>query len=206
MGGLSAQIEISTDGLDLSFISVYYSQVSNGLDTATTHYNITSKEPAETADGLSAPSNSWSSKSSSSRSDPPEPSSSSAAPTATVWYTATAEPNVGDKPLLTGTVLGILFGFVTALVFLMAGVWRASRIWKKERPKGGNTATAGPHSSVGSIGADGDNNNSNNKRTFGTEVGGNRLNEAEAKPYVTPVHEVDGRHVYPRQVEIPSPG
>ncbi|KAK8091925.1 hypothetical protein PG997_002286 [Apiospora hydei] len=198
---------VSTGGFDLSFISVYYLQVSNGLDTATTHYfNITSKEPTETATSTSAPSSSPSSKTPSSLSNPPKPNSSSAAPTATVRYTATAEPNVGDKPLPTGTLVGILFGSVAALISLMVGVWWAFRVWKRERPKGGETATADPHSSVGSIGAGGDNSNNNNKKkkTFGTEVGGNPLNEAEARPYVPPVHEVDSRQIYPRQVEMPS--
>ncbi|KAK8057509.1 hypothetical protein PG996_011446 [Apiospora saccharicola] len=157
---------VSHSALDLSFANVFYLQVFNGEDNATTHYfNITSKKPTVSPTSTLLP------------------PISSTAPVATIWHTATAEPDVGDKPLTTGTLVGIIVGVVAAIICLLAGAWLAVRVWKKKKDTEGDAGTAGNNCGT----------NTDSKKTYGAEVGGNPISEVEAKPHVPPVHEVGGR-------------
>ncbi|KAK7918120.1 hypothetical protein PG985_009994 [Apiospora marii] len=167
---------VSYSDLDPKFHDVYYLEVTNGEDEATTHYfNITDKEASK----------------SNSASMSATISASPAAPTATVWQTVTAESNAGEKPLATGTWIGIIVGVVAALLLLLVGMWWAIRVWKKKKTKD-------LHPVIGSVGDGGGGVGNGNQRAYGAEVGGNAVSEAEAKAYVSPVYEVDGRQMQRR--------
>ncbi|KAK8022376.1 hypothetical protein PG993_013143 [Apiospora rasikravindrae] len=193
-GGLSAEIEddiqgsvynwtVSSGGFDVSFNNVYYLEIKNDVDIATTHYfNITIKEPAGSSTSTLAP-------------------ISSPAPTETVWQTAVVNYGTSDKPLPTGTLIGIVVGVVAVLICLLAGAWWAFRIWKKNKEDTGrDLANGNSHSAGGNAGRDG---NNQNKYAHGNEIGGNPLNEADGT-YVPPLYEADVRQAQPRRFELAS--
>ncbi|KAK8123584.1 hypothetical protein PG999_003502 [Apiospora kogelbergensis] len=175
--------------LDPKFNNVYYLLVSNEVDEATTHYfNITDKKtPKESfTSTIITPLPSTSSALA--------PNSPSALTTATVWQTAVATAGAGtsDKPLATSSMVGIIVGVVAALLLSFAGTWWALRAWKKKQRGRDRVSQSDARLVVGHIGAGGVD---KDKKGHSTEIGGNPMSEAEARPYVPPVYEADDTQI-----------